>query len=125
MANLIRGLSEKGKIIKNLISFSTVYLLLFSAVNTTISVQSVLNQDGGLGMSSSTLAFSVQLLTCLVLPQFIADLIGFKWTLVISEISYLLYVASNLYPRYYTLLPGSAMMGFAQSLAWYIIFKKL
>ena len=111
-------LSEQGRIIKNLISFSTVYLFMFSAVNTTLSIQSVLNQDKGLGTISSTVAFSVQLITCLVLPLFISDLIGFKWTLVISESCYLLYIASNFYPRYYTSLPGSAFMGLAQSLAW-------
>jgi hypothetical protein len=103
----ICNLSEKGRIIKNLVSFGVVYLLLFSAVNGTISIQSVLNQDGGLGVLSSTLAFTVQLFTCLVLPQFIADLIGFKGTMIISEICYLLYIAGNIYPRYFTLLPGT------------------
>ena len=98
-------------------------MFLFSAVNTILSLQSALNQDKGLGVISSALSFSVQLITCLVLPQFVADLIGFKWTLVISETLYLLYVASNFYPRYYTSLPGSALMGLAQSLAWYLFFK--
>jgi hypothetical protein len=62
-----------------------------------------------LGVLSSTVAFAFQLLTCLVLPQFVADLIGFKWTLVISEISYLLYIAANIWPHYYTMLPGNSL----------------
>ena len=48
---LFKNLSEKGKIIKNLVSFSIVYLILFAAVNTTIGLESVINQDGGLGIT--------------------------------------------------------------------------
>jgi hypothetical protein len=99
-------LSEKNRIIKNLLCFGAVYLFLIAAANGTISTQSVLNQDGGLGVISSALGFTVQLFTCLVLPQFIVDSIGFKGALIISEICYLLYIGANIYPRYYTLLPG-------------------
>ena len=100
------NLSEKKRIIKNLLCFGGVYLFLIAAANGTISTQSVLNQDGGLGVLSSALGFTVQLFTCLVLPQFIVDTIGFKGAMIISEICYLLYIAANIYPRYYTLLPG-------------------
>ena len=101
------ALKEKNSLIKNLIAFSAVYLFLFAAVNSTISIQSVLNQNGGLGNLSSTVAFIFQLITCIVLPQFIVDLIGYKWTLVISEIAYTVYVSSNIYPKYFTMLPGA------------------
>ena len=50
MVLFIKNLSEKGRIIKNLISFGVVYLILFAAVNTTIGLESVINQSEGLGM---------------------------------------------------------------------------
>lgn len=141
------ALSEKGKIFKNLLAFDVVFFLIFSAVNGVLSVQSVLNQEQGLGVLSSLVGFSVQLAVCLVIPQFISELFGFKWTLAISVLFYTLYIASNIYPTKFFLLSGlfikflvltmenlikkkhltfhlgSVLFGMAQSLSWLASFK--
>ena len=63
MVLFIVSLSEKGRIIKNLISFGVVYLILFAAVNTTIGLESVINQIEALGMKLCKILFKYLLFT--------------------------------------------------------------
>ncbi len=134
-------LSEEHRIIKNLISCSLVYLLIFSAINGLVSIQSVLNQDFGLGILALLLSFFIQFCTCLIIPQLVCNYVGFKSLLVYIELSAVIYVTSNIYPKFYTLLPsmhlmrfdnnlinlikiisfiGSALFGFTSSIMWTI-----
>ena len=99
-------LSEKQAIIKNFIAINLSFLFLFAAVNSTASIQSVLNQDGNLGTISQMILFGVQILTSLVLPQLIIETLGFKIGLVLSELLQLAYIGIQIYPKSYTLIPS-------------------
>ena len=70
MVLFIVSLSEKGRIIKNLISFGVVYLILFAAVNTTIGLESVINQIEALGMKLCKILFKYLLFTFSIISVF-------------------------------------------------------
>ena len=103
---MVCRLSPKQSIIKNILAFDVSFMLIYAALNGLVSVQSVLNKDGGLGLLSLTVAFVTQILTCIVFPQAVVELAGFKGSLILSEICATLYVASNMYPIAHILLPG-------------------
>jgi hypothetical protein len=100
-------LNKKQIIIKNFIAINVSFLLIFAAVNSTASIQPVLNQDGNLGTTSQMIIFCVQMLTSLVFPQLIIETLGFKIGLVLSEFLQLTYIAVQIYPKSFTLIPSS------------------
>lgn len=99
-------LSDKNRILKNLIGINVTYFFMFSALNNVLSIQSVLNKDGNLGSAGQLCIFCAQLFSCLVFPQLLIDTIGFKWTLLIAQVAQMIYIGINAYPRWYTLIPG-------------------
>ncbi|CAF0872277.1 unnamed protein product [Brachionus calyciflorus] len=111
-------LSEKQKIYKNFIAFNVCFILIFASFDVVAMIASVLNQDGSLGNGSQAIIYATQFFTGLVWPQVIIELIGFKFTLMLAETCYLLFLIANTFPSWGTLVPGSLLAGFANSLAW-------
>jgi hypothetical protein len=131
-------LSKKNTIVKNLIAINVSFFFVFSALNNVLSIQSVLNKDDNLGTAGQLTIFSIQLLSCLVIPQVLIDKLGFKWTLVLAQSTYAVYVAANSYPRWYTIIPSiikqhfkikilyfifiaAILCGFGNSLSWNVL----
>ena len=98
--------NTKERVIKNLLALYFAFLLMFAASNGMTSIQSILNSDGSLGVISQIVIFCIQIPLSIVFPAIFIEIIGFKKTMVIIEIGYAIFVASNAYPRYYTILPG-------------------
>jgi hypothetical protein len=99
-------LNEKSKIIKNLLAFNVAFVLLFASINSSASIQPILNQDGNLGISSQMIVYGVQVLTSLVFPQIVCDFIGYKFAMVLSEVFQLTYICMQIYPTWATLTPS-------------------
>lgn len=111
-------LNETQKIFKNFIAFNISFLLLFAAFDDVAMISSVLNQDESLGNGSQAILYITQFLTAFVWPQVLIEIIGFKFTMVLSQICYFLFFAANAWPRWYTLGPASLLAGFGNSIAW-------
>jgi hypothetical protein len=78
-------------------------LYLFASLNSSASIQSILNQEGNLGLISQLIVYGVQVLTSLVFPQIVCDLIGYKFALALSEAFQLAYICMQIYPTWATL----------------------
>lgn len=100
-------LDDKKRIIKNLIAINIAYVLLFSSVNSTASVQPILNQNENLGVTSQMVSFITEIITTLVLPLIICETFGFKYGLMLGQACHLCYVSSQLYPVWSTLIPSN------------------
>jgi hypothetical protein len=48
----------------------------------------------------------------------ITKLMALRLTLFLGGITYVIFVASNLYPRFYTMLPAAALLGFGAAIFW-------
>jgi hypothetical protein len=114
-------MSKKWTIIKNYIAINLSFVLLFAAINSTGSIQPIINQDQNLGTTGQIVSFSVQMLTCLVLPQVVIELVGFKMALVIGEVLETTYIIIQIHLRWWTLIPASILTGFGNSLCWTIL----
>ena len=52
------------------------------------------------------------------LPTCMMDKLGIKWTIVLCQASYLLYIVANLHARYWTIVPAAVLLGLGASPLW-------
>lgn len=100
-------LKEKPTVIKNFIAINVAFVLLFAAVNCAASFQPILNTDGNIGTISQSVTYGVQIITCIVLPQVLCELVGFKYGLILGEILHTTYISIQIYPKWFTLIPSN------------------
>uniref|UniRef100_A0A8C5PQV3 Protein unc-93 homolog A n=1 Tax=Leptobrachium leishanense TaxID=445787 RepID=A0A8C5PQV3_9ANUR len=82
------------------------------------SPQSSLNPLEGLGVVSLSVIYGSQIFSSIVLTPFIICKLGCKWTIIISMCVYITYTLANFYPKWYTLIPTSVLVGIAGSPFW-------
>ena len=56
--------------------------------------------------------------SCLFLPPGMIKNLGLKWTILISQCSYTLFIAANIFPRWYTLIPAAVILGLGAAPLW-------
>ena len=110
--------TEKRRIYKNLILISFAFLLLFTAFGTTGSLQSSINEVDGLGTSSLAVIYTALVLSCMFVPSIMIEKMTVKWAMVVSVFCYSTYIAAQLYPEYYTLLPTAVVLGLGAAPLW-------
>ena len=104
--------------IKNILALSISFTLLFTAYFGLCTLQSSLNLNQGLGVITQAVLYGVAILSNLLLPNLMINRLGHKWTLVISALCYLLWIAANGHATWTTLLPASILLGAASSPLW-------
>ncbi|KAJ4772222.1 hypothetical protein LUZ62_056479 [Rhynchospora pubera] len=96
---------------------SLAFLFVFSAYGAAQNLQSTLNNDGDLGtISLAILYLSFTLFSIVASP--VVTLLGSKTALVLGTSGYLLFIAANLKPSWYTMAPASVYLGFTASIIW-------
>lgn len=101
----------KWQVMKNVFLIGGSWILLFTAFQSVANLQSSLNSDGGLGTASLSTIYVALILSSILLPSTLIQKLGVKWTIVLSQCTYILYIAANMYPRYYTLIPAAVVLG--------------
>lgn len=126
MANK-RGVLTKRSILKNVVVLNLSFVLSYAAGNCVNSIQSIVNQSQSMGTISQSISFASNILTSLVIPQFICDLIGFKLTLALGELFNLCFVVVQIYPTWFTLAPSKSNRLVSQRIELYylIVFTSL
>ena len=100
---------------KNLLGIAISFLLVRGAFNATVSLQSSLNEQIGL------VSLSV-LYTCFIFSimcsSIVINVVGTKYTTLICYVFFLLYILTNFYPYWYTLIPGCISLGLLLGPSW-------
>ncbi|KAM4025290.1 protein unc-93 homolog A-like [Anomaloglossus baeobatrachus] len=104
--------------LKNIFVVSVGFLLIFVAFGGLQTLQSSLNPSGGLGAVSLSVIYGGQICSAAVFTPFVINKFGCKWTLTIVTGLYITYTLANFYPRWYTLMPASVMLGLGASPFW-------
>lgn len=82
---------------------------MFASYDAVTSTASTLNQNQGLGLTSQFIINAVQLISSVVLPQIVIEIIGYKYTLILAQLFYLSFFAANIYPTWATLIPSKCV----------------
>ncbi len=95
--------------LKNVFLVGGSWILLFTAFQSIANLQSSLNSDSGLGTASLSTIYVALILGSIFLPTTMMEKLGIKWTIVICQFTYILYIAANLYAKYWTMIPAAIM----------------
>ncbi|XP_064650462.1 protein unc-93 homolog A-like [Lineus longissimus] len=104
-------------LMKDLFVVSIAFMLLYSGFNGIQNIASSLFQDKGLGVLSYSCYYACGITSCFLTPIILKKLTP-KWTLVLSHILTCLFLGSLLYPRTYTLIPSSLLLGITNGPLW-------
>ncbi|PKA48543.1 UNC93-like protein 3 [Apostasia shenzhenica] len=94
---------------------SLAFLFIFSAFGGVQNLQSTVNM--GLGTTTLGIVYLSFALFSAVASLVVRGL-GSKGSLILGTTGYLLYIASNLKPSWYTMVPASLYLGFTSSIIW-------
>ncbi|XP_055947325.1 protein unc-93 homolog A-like [Argiope bruennichi] len=109
---------SKLRIIKNLTAISISFLLMFTACDGLIMLQTTMNKEEGIGTVGQAAMFIAYGISSLLLSSYVSKKLGSKSTQLLGMIMYLPYVAANFYPSWITLLPSAVIIGVGCTLLW-------
>ncbi|CAF3615188.1 unnamed protein product [Adineta steineri] len=110
--------TQRFKTYKNLLVLCIAFLLQFTAFGAIGNLQSSLNTEANVGVNSLSIIYAFLIFSSIFLPHPLMAIFGIKWTLVISQVPYLLYVAANYYPKAYLMYPAAALVGLGAAPLW-------
>lgn len=113
---LSRG--EKWRILKNVAVISFAFMVQFTAFQGTANLQSSINAKDGLGTVSLCAIYAALVVSCIFVPTFLIKRLTVKWTLCVSISCYAPYIASQFYPKFYTLVPTGVLLGIGAAPMW-------
>ena len=90
--------------------FLAICILFFSTCGYYILAGSLTSLHRVLGFVSLGLQWSAWIVSSLLVPLVI-DLVGLKITTIAGSICYLIFTLCNFYPSWYTMIPGSILIG--------------
>ncbi|XP_050080573.1 UNC93-like protein [Anopheles maculipalpis] len=112
------GPREKWRIVKNIAVLGIAFMIHFTAFHGTSNLQSSLHSDGSLGAYTLACIYGSLIVSNLFLPVLVIRLLGCKWTIVVSFVAYMPYIAAQFYPSFGTLIPSGLAVGFGGGPLW-------
>ena len=109
---------EKFGIIKNVIIICVAFMLVFTAFQSMSALQSSINKVDGLGTWSNVAIYASLITSSMLLPSYVIKLLTVKWTLPLCMLCYTVYICTQFYPEFYTIIPSGILVGFAAAPLW-------
>lgn len=104
------SLSPKANAYKNVLGAGLSFMLVTSSVLALASLQSSLNDEEGLGLATLAIG-SGSFLVSGLFSSSVIRVFGTKYTIILGYVTSLVYVLTNYYPRWYTLVLGVVSYG--------------
>jgi hypothetical protein len=98
------------KALKNVIVLGLSFMFVHTAFVSLLSLQSVMNPEGGIGVVSISCIYATTVISCLLAPLLI-NTISSKWTMIAAFILFTGYFAGNFYPKQFMLIPLGLILG--------------
>ena len=102
---------------KNLFGACVSFIACYGSFIGMVNLQSSLNTELGLGLTSSAILYGLGIIVALFVPILLHSL-GSKYTLCVGYGLRLVYILVNYYPSWYTLVPGSVIGGIGDVIMW-------
>lgn len=112
MFNCIKYAEVKGTYV-----ISTSFFFVFTSYFSIQSLQSSFNEEGGLGTASLSTLYATFILSAILAPLGL-KIIGCRRVIIIAWVCNMIYTGTNFYPKWWTLLPSSILVGSLGGLLW-------
>ncbi|KAL7248304.1 hypothetical protein ACSBR2_003086 [Camellia fascicularis] len=96
---------------------SSAFLLIFLAYGAVQNLESTINTEEDLGTISLRILYS-SFMVFSFFASLVVRFLGTKNALVLGTTGYWLFIAANLKPTWYTMVPASLYLGFSASIIW-------
>lgn len=96
---------------------SFAFLLIFLAYGAAQNLESTINTAEDLGTTSLGVLY-LSFTGFSVIASFVVKKLGSKNALILGTTGYWLFIAANLKPTWYTMIPASLYLGFAAAIIW-------
>ncbi|XP_067929897.1 protein unc-93 homolog A-like [Watersipora subatra] len=107
-----------SQIWRNAIVLSVVFLVLFTAFGPVQDLQSSLFKEGGMGTTVLAILYGAFVISGFLVVTPLINSIGSKWTLVISIVCYITYVAAHFHATWGVFIPAAVMAGMGAAPLW-------
>ncbi|XP_028156751.1 UNC93-like protein [Ostrinia furnacalis] len=112
------GPREKWRILKNVLLISFAFMAEFTAYSGAANLQSSINSQAGLGTASLTAVYAGLIFSTIFLPVMVIKWLGPKWAISLSFVTYMPYIAAQMYPSFWTLIPAALLLGLGGGPLW-------
>ena len=103
--------------IRNMTFFLLSWFFVFGAYGALELLQSSLNTKNGLGVYSISILYGTKAFSSLFGPLIVTSLTP-KWTLVVGYLCHTFFILCNFYPKWFTMIPASIILGLATGPLW-------
>lgn len=106
-----------SKAYRNVVVLGLAFMFVFTAFVSIQGLQSTMNWEGGVGVTSLSSIYLTTIISCLVAPWVIQKLTA-KWTIIVAFVMCTGYFAGNFHPEHYMLIPLGAILGLLGGPLW-------
>ncbi|EFN62792.1 UNC93-like protein [Camponotus floridanus] len=110
--------SERWRIIRNILAISCAFMMNFIAFMGASNLQSSVNADQSLGTFTLSAIYGSLLFSNIFLPALVISWLGCKWTMSVSILAYMPFIAAQFYPKFYTMIPAGLSVGLGGGPLW-------
>ncbi len=103
--------TKQRRIYKNVLTICFTFMLTFLAFITLNTLQSSLNTEKGIGITSLCVIHAGVVTSSLLFSPLVISVLGCKWTIASCILCYSGFAAANIYPTWYTMMPASVILG--------------
>jgi MFS family permease len=103
---------------KNLYVLGITFCLLFLSYLALSDLQSSLFIDEGLGVVCQAVLYCSFAISCLFLPPLMIRQLGHKWTIVVAQFTYVIWMSANGYATWITMTITSFLNGMGAAVLW-------
>lgn len=109
---------ERWRITRNVLVIGLAFMVNFTAFMGATNLQSSINADGSLGTFTLASIYGSLIFSNIFLPTLIISWLGCKWTIALSILTYVPFMAAQFYPKFYTMIPAGLMVGIGAGPLW-------
>ncbi|XP_077974032.1 protein unc-93 homolog A-like isoform X1 [Styela clava] len=109
---------EFAKFRRDFCCYGLGVFLIFSSFGILITLQSSVNIEAGLGVTSIACTYVSAVVSGFSLTPMLIGRFGAKKCILMGTMFHITYDLANFYPRYYTLIPTALLIGIAESNIW-------
>ena len=109
---------EKRRVWKNIIVITFSFFFIFGSMFSLYRLQSTLNQVEGMGVITLSIVYATVVISSMFVPKLMTRFIGHRWTIVVSWLGYIVYIAANGYAVWSTMIMASVLLGLCHAPLW-------
>lgn len=110
--------SERWRITRNVLVIGLAFMVHFTAFMGATNLQSSINADQSLGTFTLAAIYGSLIFSNIFLPTLVISWLGCKWTISLSILTYVPFIAAQFYPKFYTMIPAGLMVGLGGGPLW-------